>query len=88
MPTKTITICTLCGRKTCDGGRWKMVSVMDLKSNQETIKDVYPGNLENCTMSFFGKNREHNYKPLGSIATKVFMNWTEPSKVTFQKVEM
>ena len=27
MPTKTITVCTTCGKKTCDGSRWQVVTI-------------------------------------------------------------
>lgn len=89
MPTKTITVCASCGKKTCDGGIWKIVRIVSIKTGQD--ESWHPENTYGCTLSWFRKGGQYNKLagvPVGTITTKRFTNWSDPADVTLVKVEM
>ena len=86
MPTKTITVCAHCGKKTCDGGIWKIVQIINLKSQENTTakSKISTG----CTLQWFGRNKEFRKYKVGHLIVKEFLNWSDPARVTLEKVQM
>lgn len=86
MGKKTISVCEACGRKTCDGGIWKIIGVTRISDGANTLLHVHPDNIRDCTMLFFGRDRCYNGAAIGQIAIKTFHNWAEPSTVTLERI--
>jgi hypothetical protein len=90
MPTIIIEICRSCGKKTCDGGIWRMISCIRKNNKIEDIKSVHPDNLIGCTLNWSGVKHRKNMtgKQVGDLYTRSYDNWVKPSIVTLEKVEM
>lgn len=88
MPTKQITVCARCGRTTCDGSIWKMISVRSKITGSEDIDKVHPDNIYNCSLDN-GRSRLKllKNKKVGDQVELEFDNWIDPSYVTVLKVE-
>ena len=87
MPTTTITVCSNCGKKTCDGSIWKMVSVIRKDNNAEEIDKVHPSRLINCALNHgVSRNKLLKNKFVGDRVVLEFDNWVNPSIVTVEKI--
>jgi hypothetical protein len=86
MPTKTIQICCSCGKKTCDGGVWLMISC--IRDGREKITEVHPDNLYGCTLQEFGTGRKYQHLPLGTEVIYTRPSWSKPAVCKYKKVEM
>lgn len=92
MPTITQTVCATCGRKSCDGGLWKVVKVVSIKDGTDV--SFNPDHFY-CTLGFKLRSRdlrkireEHQGVPVGVRVVKEYDNWVPPSRVTLEKYEM
>jgi len=83
----TITVCSNCGKKSCDGGLWKIIKVVNIKNCNDTTSRCHPSVLISCTLRWFGTKKEFKNKPIGFILTKEFLNWSSPAKVTLEKIQ-
>jgi hypothetical protein len=86
VPRVTKTVCSQCGRLTCDGGIWETVRVVRLSDGKEAGLG-HPDNLRQCTMRVYGRKREFHGRPVGEEITRDFLNWVRPSRVTHRRVE-
>ena len=90
MPTKQITICTTCGKPTCDGGIWRVVKVVNLQDRAERnlSQVVHPDNMQSCSLRWGRRSlRTRKGKAVGDRVTLIFNNWVNPSEVTLEKIE-
>ena len=89
MPTRTetVTYCTNCGKKSCDGGMWKIIKVVNIKDGKDTTSTVHHENIHDCTLRFFGTKKEYRDVPVGTVITKDYRNWSPPATVTIEKYE-
>jgi hypothetical protein len=89
MPTKQITVCTSCGKKTCDGSIWKMVSVIRKDTGEEAIDTVHPDNLIDCQLQYGVCRKKYlqNKKVGEQVTLPAFDNWVNKSIVTVEKIE-
>ena len=88
MPTIQITVCANCGKKTCDGGIWKKISIIRKDTGEEDIASCHPTNLIDCQLSYGVSRRKClSNKKVGDIVTLPdFNNWVNKSIVTVQKI--
>lgn len=82
MATHLIPVCTRCDKKSCDGGIWRIIKVVRISDGKDTTADVHPDNLRNCTLRRFGTKKMYRHLAVGTVTTKRFLNWVQPSEVT------
>ena len=99
MPLKTIKICPKCEKKTCDGSVWKAISCIPTigpDAGKETIQDIlkYPNSplLSSCGLEAFGrgsaiKGMKIPQGPVGTKATRHYINWVHKDIVVYEKIE-
>ena len=103
MPLITTTVCSLCGKKTCDGGIWRYVRMVrfGIIRNSWGGIESYTGNdidvdltkfnverMENCTLYWGVRNRKLlKGRKVGDEVRLEFKNWSEPTWVIMKKIE-
>lgn len=102
MPTKTITVCERCGKKSCDGAIWRYVKIVEYERDKNfPYKKVLTGkeveadmskipeeNMEGCTLQYGVSRRKFlKGKKVGDEVRLEFMNWEQPSWVIMRKVQ-
>jgi len=86
MPTKQITVCAKCGKKTCDGGLWDWVEVVERGVTQPLSAIPTENRVGCCTLDFGVRNRKAlTGKQIGDRVTMHFSNWTTPADLTVEK---
>lgn len=100
MPLKKVVqmLCPRCGKKTCDGSVWKVISVVPQvgrNAGKEEVNDLPPHShlreLQCAHQCFSGgsaiKKMPTPQGPVGTKATRHWDNWVDQAKVTYEKVE-
>ena len=89
MPTVQITVCSTCGKKSCDGGIWKIIQVKRISDG--SLADVSKMPRENVIACTLGNGRGHHKLLKGChVGAKIqltYLNWVKPSYVTIEKIE-
>lgn len=97
MSTKTITICSTCGKKSCDGGIWKMIDLYETTweayhhklgkctYTQVDLDTIPEENKTNCTLGW-GKQKLLKNKNIGDKIILEYPNWASPAMVTLIKI--
>lgn len=90
MPTKSLIVCSSCGKSSCDGSIWTMVRIIEDR-NPETEADltcIPPENRIGCALSH---GVRHNHflkdKKIGDLVELRYSNWARPSWVMVKKIE-
>lgn len=89
MPTKQITVCASCGKKTCDGALWKWVRMRHIKTGKVVgLARVPIENQTGCTLSYGVRNRKAlTGRDVGDQVELRFTNWVIPTDLTVEKIE-
>ena len=90
MPTKSIIVCSICGKSSCDGSIWIMVRIIeDRNPGVEIDLDSIPPQVRiGCALSH---GAQHNHllkgKKVEDLVELHFLNWLHPSWATVKKIE-
>lgn len=102
MPSKTITVCARCGKKTCDGAIWRYVKIVEYERDKNfkymikftgnevevDLSSIPEENMEGCTLDYGVSRRKFlKGKKVGDEVRLEFKNWARPSWVIVRKVQ-
>jgi len=89
MPSKTITVCATCGKKSCDGGIWKWVRVTRIEDGvEEPLSEIPFENQVGCSLSHGNFQYKHlKSQPVGAQVSLTYRNWERPSVLVVEKIE-
>lgn len=101
MPTKKITVCSTCEKRSCDGGIWEMIELHETTRTDISLKpmedrfykqidlDTIPEeNKRDCTLRWgISHRKELTNKKIGDTVVLEYNNWSRPSLVTLRKIE-
>ena len=96
MPTKTITttVCTTCGKKSCDGGLWLKIRIVEYPGDYQfkgpgtdvDLRTIPKENMSRCTLGT-GRAKFLKGKKVGDEVSLDYRNWATPAKVVVRKIE-
>ncbi len=89
MPRKQVTktVCTTCGKTSCDGGIWKWVSIHE--SGVPVPMTTIPVENTRCCTLHLGQGHRKSLagKAVGDEVDLDYPNWVRPAVLRVQKIE-